>query len=404
MNNVGTVVLSAVGDIMLHGRYDDMAEMSQQDHVFSGVRSLFQSSDVVVGNMETVLISSGLPRDDKLCLKGHSSYALSIKKAGFSVLTLANNHCLDYGVDGLTETKRILEEQGLGVLGAGRSYAEAVEPLILERNGLRLGFLAFCHDSTKHSGAATSDSAGIAPLDYAKVLESIKLLKATVDHVILSLHWGLEYSHYPTPEQVGFARNAIDHGVSVVLGHHSHCVQGIETYNGGVIAYSLANFSDASVDWMGPKQHFKAELTEVDRESFVLRLELTHSEVRLIETVALWLDDDGRPVVAEQAKADKISKLLEKYSNELSSMEMESFWEKTVIESRVSGPLVGWWKDGSLWDKIKRFRPAQFVTLYLLLKTYLIIRFTSSESKWMLFNSRNDTRPMPSSKSSNTED
>jgi poly-gamma-glutamate synthesis protein (capsule biosynthesis protein) len=404
MKENGSVVLSAVGDIMLHGRYDDLVGLSRQDHVFSGVRSLFSSSDLVVGNMETVLTHNGSPRDDKLCLKGDPSYAQALEKAGINILTLANNHCLDYGIEGLTNTKQALGEQDLKVLGAGRNYEEAAEPLIVEEREIRFGFLAFCHDSTKHSGAATSNSAGIAPLDYEKALESVAQLKQTVDHVILLLHWGLEYSHYPTPEQVEFARNAIDQGASAILGHHSHCIQGIETYNGGIIAYSLANFTDASVDWQGPKQHFKADLTDVDRESFLLRLEFNRDEVRIKEKVALWLDDDGRPVVAEADKADKIVKLLGKYSTELDSMEMESFWEERVIESRVSAPLMDWWRGGSLWEKIKKFHPSQFVTLYLLLKTYLKIRFARSESKWMLFNPRNDTRPMPSSKTPNNDD
>jgi poly-gamma-glutamate synthesis protein (capsule biosynthesis protein) len=398
MTNEGCVTLAACGDILLHGRYDDIARRGEASGVLAGLTPLLVGADLVVGNMETVLAEDGAPRDDKLCLKGDPRYAAVLARAGFNILTLANNHCLDYGPEALAETRAHLERAGISVLGAGSDREEATCPLVLERNGLRIGFIAACHASTKPAPPATADRAGIAPLEAEALIAAVADLKRTVDHVIVLPHWGLEYAHHPTPEQVELARRAVEAGASAVLGHHSHAIQGIETHAGGVIAYSLANLTDAPVDWQGPKKHYEADLTDVDRESILVRLRLTREGVELIDTPPLWLDEEGRPTPAEGERAAKIARELAEYSRVLRDGDLDAFWSDTVVRSRVSGPLAAWWRSGSLWDKIKGFRPGQLVTLYLLVVTYLKIKLSRSESKWLLFNSRNDTRPMPSAR------
>lgn len=391
----GSITLAACGDILLHGHYHAIAESGGAAGVLHPLRSLLADADLVVGNLETVLAVGGTPRDDKLCLAGDPRYAQAFAAAGIDILTLANNHCLDFGPEGLAETRRYLDTAGIAALGAGSDLGEASQPLVVERNGLRVGFIAACHASTMPSAVATAHSPGVAPLEQGALLAAIAALKPAVDHVILLLHWGLEYAHYPTPEQVTLARRAVERGASAVLGHHSHSLQGIETYGGGVIAYSLANLTDADVDWQGPQRLYRAALTEVDRESVLLRLRLSRGAVEILDTIPLWLDDAGRPAPATGDRAEKIRRQLAEYSQALAGEDLATRWADTVIASRVAAPLASWWHSGGLWDKIRGFRPGQLVTLYLLLRTYLRIRFSRSESKWLLFNSRNDTRPMP---------
>lgn len=396
MEQSQSVTLAACGDIMLYGRYDKIAGEKGVGFVFSDIRRLCERCDALVGNMETVLAHGGTARDDKLCLRGVPAYAEALAEVGFNVLSLANNHIFDFGLEGWRETRQHLSEKGVATLGAGEDLEQAVRPVIVERNGLRLGFLAYCHDSTKPSNTAEPGRAGVAPLRGDDILPRLRQLKERVDHVVLLCHWGLEYSHYPTPEQVGLGRKAIDHGASVVLGHHSHALQGIEEYRNGIIAYSLGNFTDAPVHWEGPKKTYEADLSEVDRESVMLLLGFDRESVRLSEVIPLWLGEDGRPGVAEKDRAQKIRHQLEEYSWKLKAEKLERFWEAQVIETRVAGPFMSWWKSGSLLEKVGRFRPSQFITLYLLARTYLKVRFSRSESKWLLFNARNDTRPMPS--------
>ena len=391
-----TLLLAACGDIMLHARYQKLADDGRGAEVFAPLRSLAADADLFVGNLETALTRAGTPRDDKLCLRGDPAYAPILADTGLTVVGLANNHCLDYGDDALRETREHLRAAGIDATGAGDNLGQATQPIIVERNGIRLGFLAACDASTKPAPPATAAGAGIMPLDAALLLPAIDALKQRVDHVILMLHWGLEYSPMPTPEQVELAHAACDRGASIVLGHHSHCIQGIEHYKGATIAYSLANLTDDGVDWQGPKRRYQAPLTEIDRESLLLRLRIGKTEIELLDPTPLWLDDRGRPTAAGEERAEKIRRQIAALSEKLRTTEdLQAYWEDSVIEKRVAGPLLSWWRDGSLWDKVRRFRPGQIVSAWLLLRTYLQVKLSRSDSRWLLFNERNDTRPMP---------
>jgi poly-gamma-glutamate synthesis protein (capsule biosynthesis protein) len=220
--------------------------------------------------------------------------------------------------------------------------------------------------------------------------------------VVVLLHWGLEYSHLPTPEQVDLAHAAVDRGVGLIIGAHSHSLQGIEHYGEGIIVYSMANLTDAPVDWKGSKRHYRCEVQEVDREGMLLRFSADKRAIRLDEILPLWLDDQGRPTAATGDRAEKIRAAVDAYSRTIEEEDLESYWQDQVIAGRVTGPLASWWNEGSLLDKVRNFRPGQLVTAWLLLKTWVALRFSRSESRWLLFSSRNDERPMPGVKPGST--
>ncbi len=398
------IALAAVGDILLHGRYRGVAAAGGARALLAPLKRMLKDCDLAVGNLETVLTVEGTPRGDKLCLDGDPAWAAALGDSGLGVMTLANNHCLDFGPAGLADTRRCLESAGVAALGAGRDLEEAQRPWTTEIRGIRIGFIAACHVSTRPGALAGIETPGVAPLETEALMAAIERLKSQVDHVVLLLHWGLEYSHYPTPEQVALAHSAIDRGASAILGHHSHSLQGIETYRGGVIAYSLANLTDAAVDWQGPKRHYRCDLQDVDRESVLLKLRIWKHRLELAETIPLWLDDAGAPTAASGERAEKIRSALAEYSDRLAPGDLEDYWRSTVIGSRVAGPLASWWRDGSLWDKVRRFRPGQLVTAWILLATWVRLRFSRSESRWELFNTRNDTRPMPSAQRHRPDD
>jgi poly-gamma-glutamate synthesis protein (capsule biosynthesis protein) len=390
------LLLYGFGDVMLHGRYQVSADAGTAGAVFAPLAELLADADLAVGNLETPLAAAGVARDDKLCLRGDPAYARHLADAGVSVLSLANNHSMDFGAAALAETRDLLRRAGIACTGAGADIRQATRPIITERRGIRVGLLAACDPLTKPAPAATSRTAGIAPLAPADLLAAVDALRPQVDHVILMLHWGLEYSPLPTPEQVRFAEVARAHGVSVILGHHSHCIQGVEQRDGGIVAYSLGNLTDDGVDLKTPQRHYLAPLTEVDRESFLLRLALYKDRVEVLAPVPLWLDDAGRPIRASGARADKILATLAACTERLSSTgDLDAYWADSVIERRVAGPLISWWQDGNLLDKIRRFRPGQILSAWLLLTTYLKVRFSRSQERWLLYSERNDTRPMP---------
>ncbi len=130
----------------------------------------------------------------------------------------------------------------------------------------------------------------------------------------------------------------------------------------------------------------------------MLKLLVSKDRIQLVEAVPLWLDDEGRPTAAIGERAEKIRKSLADYSALLAEGDLERYWQETVISRRVAEPLASWWRDGSLWDKVRNFRPGQLVSAWLLLKTWMALRFSRSETRWQLFNPRNDKRPMPSAR------
>lgn len=389
------LTLAACGDMMLYGRYQALAEAGQADRVLEPLKVLAADADLLIANLENPLATGGEPDPDKLCLRGDPAWAPALARAGVTVVNLANNHMLDFGPAALAETRAHLAAAGIHATGAGANLAEALTPVIIERRGLRLGILGACDETTRPGAFATANTPGVAPLDPAMLSPAIEALRARVDQMVLMAHWGLEYSPLPTPEQVEFAHWAIGQGVRVLLGHHSHCIQGIETHEDGLIAYSLANVTDDAVDLRTPRRHYLAPLTDTDRESFLLRLRLTRTAVTLLDPLPLWLADDGRPGPAPEPRATRILAELTERGRLLRETDLRAHWEAEVIGRRVTGPLLSWWQDGNLWDKLRRFRPGQLVSAWLLLRTWLQVRLSRSQSRWLLYSARNDTRPMP---------
>jgi poly-gamma-glutamate synthesis protein (capsule biosynthesis protein) len=391
----GLVRLGAVGDVMLHGRYDKRARAGEAEGVFAPLAAAAAELDVLVGNLETVLAAGGAPRADKLCLRGDPAYARALAAAGFRVLSLANNHTFDYGWPAFAEMRGHLRAAGLRYAGAGADLAEARAPALVEAGGARFAFLAYCDASTGATQFAGEGTPGVAPLDRELVLADLARWREAVDHVVLLLHWGLEYVAHPTPEQVRLAEELLAAGARAVLGHHSHMLQGVQARDGRLVAYSLANLTDAAVDWQGPTRHFQAPLTDVDRESVLLRLAFTPGAVALERTVPLWLDDAGQPVPAEGERRARIQSALAERSDGLDPDALERRWQSQVVERRVLGPLQAWWEDGSLLDKLRRFNLGQIHSAYLLARTYLQVKLSRSAGRWSLVNPRNDRRPMP---------
>ena len=204
-------------------------------------KELSINGDIVVGNFEFPYSENKDPHFDTSYL-GHlapeGSLAL-MADSPVDVYSIANNHIMDWGIEGLLKTKKILQSFGAQVFGAGMNQEEASKPVIIDHEGIKIGFLAYCK---KGLFSATKSSLGAALLDKNIVCKAVRSLKASVDHVIVNLHWGTEFSDYPYPPDIEIAHNIIDVGASAVIGHHPHVVQGLEVYKDCPIFYSLGSF------------------------------------------------------------------------------------------------------------------------------------------------------------------
>lgn len=164
---------------------------------------------------------------------------MGIKYLNPSLLTLANNHILDQGEQGLYSAIKVLEEKSIDYVGAGSNLDEAVQPYILEKDGILVGFYACAeHEFT----IATKNSPGANPFDPLESLDHIKDLARRCDYIIVLYHGGKEHYRYPSPYLQKICRKIIDKGADLVVCQHSHCIGTFEEYNGGTIVYGQGNF------------------------------------------------------------------------------------------------------------------------------------------------------------------
>lgn len=241
------IVINAVGDIMLAGSGGATLQRLGCDYAFAATSPELHKGDIAVGNLEAPLARGGTEFTfKKFRFRADPQCASSLKRAGFSVLTLANNHMMDYGDAALLETLQHLGSNNILSTGAGHNLSAARHKTVFQVKGARIAFLAYSMTLPVEFFAAT-DHAGTAPGYPLYYKEDIAQAKATADYVIVSFHWGLEGSATPHQFQTAAAHAAIDAGADVVLGHHPHVLQGIERYKTGIIFYSLGNFAFGSI-------------------------------------------------------------------------------------------------------------------------------------------------------------
>jgi poly-gamma-glutamate synthesis protein (capsule biosynthesis protein) len=236
----------AVGDIMLGGKGQSRFEKEGYDFPFFATRDLFQAGDIVIGNLETALTEKGTPFPDKKYLFRNSpgKVASALKKAGFDIVTLANNHSMDYGDDGLRDTLSALNDAGIRYHGAGFNLAEARQAQVFTlENGQSAAFLAYSNTFPEEFWAG-GDNAGVAFGHEIYVRKDIaRLVEQGIDIIVVSFHWGQERQTELRAYQPLLAYAAIDAGADLVIGHHPHILQAVEKYKSGLILYSLGNYT-----------------------------------------------------------------------------------------------------------------------------------------------------------------
>ncbi len=238
------VTLYAVGDVMLGRHIAKVMSEQGADYPFGEIAPVLQSADIVFGNFEAII--SSIDRPPSFPEKPYSFHASgdaaeALKKAGFHVLSLANNHAMDYGLAALSETKKLLAAKDIATFGAGAGISDARLPAIVTKKGMRFGFLGYsiAHARSVYAG---KNRAGIAPVRIDDILADVQALRNQVDVLIVSLHWGIEYENVPGSRQREEAHRIIESGADIIVGHHPHVMQGVEVYKGKIIAYSLGNF------------------------------------------------------------------------------------------------------------------------------------------------------------------
>mgnify|MGYP000908867245 CR=1 FL=1 len=237
------VRVALVGDIMLGRKVGEYIKLEGADYPFLPVKERLLAADLVFANLEAPTCSTG---EFINLFRAHPRVVDGLKRAGIDIVSLANNHVLDYHQECLFETWELLSEAGIKQVGSGMTLKDATAGEILTVKGLKVGFLAYTETWFLYSRAGINwiagDYPGVAPLDKALICADVKRLKSQADVVIVSLHWGIEYAKKITQEEKTLALSIIEAGGDVVFGHHPHVIKPWIFYRSKPIFYSVGNF------------------------------------------------------------------------------------------------------------------------------------------------------------------
>jgi len=230
-----------VGDVMMARGVDTVCRKNGWAYPFVNVTGALHSADLVFGNLECPVSSRGGRMSRVITFRADPACLPALHNAGFNLLSVANNHAMDYGRTALADTMDGLKKVSIRPVGGGSTYDEATAGIVVESHGLRIGFLGFSAFPDV-AGAFAPDKPSLAIMGDDRLVECVRSLKKRCDVVVVSCHWGVEGRTRHIPMQARLAHAAIDAGASLVLGHHPHVPQDLERYHGGVIVYSLGNF------------------------------------------------------------------------------------------------------------------------------------------------------------------
>jgi len=255
----------AAGDVYL--------ERLDRKEPFLKVMPLLEQADIKFCNLEAPFTRGSVPLPGRrVSLRTDPRLFSVFSASGFNIVSLANNHMMDFGEKALRDTLGLLKKARIQIAGAGTEWSEIRKPGVINRKGLRIGLLAYCSILGPGTASASHQPCGVVPLriltfyhpDFQRTAEhpgtppkvftqavkddldgmrnDIKTVRSKVDVLLVSAHWGLVGKHEVLDYQREVGREAVNCGADLVLGHHGHVVQGIEVFKGKLICYGLGNF------------------------------------------------------------------------------------------------------------------------------------------------------------------
>ncbi len=295
-NGADSFTVSFVGDILLDRRYATMVHAAKMGGVLgkcidSRIVNHLKASDIFLINHEFSTGSRGAPLRNKSWTFQASASDLDIlKDMGADIVSLANNHVFDYGEEGFNDTLDNLKSVGIPYIGAGRNLDEAKRPYYFVINGCKVGIVAASRaEKVSFTPVATENTSGVmGTYDNADFLEVIRTAKANCDLLFVYVHWGTENSTVLEKAQTDGAREYIDAGADVIVGAHTHCLQGMEFYKGKPVIYSVGNF------WFNSKTLDSCVMTFTVDGDMNVTTQLLPLQQKGCETTLLTEKDDAR--------------------------------------------------------------------------------------------------------------
>jgi len=240
-----SVTIAGVGDMMIGSWGGDLIGVHGPNYPFLKVVDLVRAADVATGNLEGPHCTTGEEMTKSYTYRMPPSWLDGFRWAGFDVVSVANNHAMDFGPECFLENVAEIEERGMLVCGGGSDIADGNRPAVIERNGITIAVLGYSATFPEEAWATDQSPGTIFP-KKEHVIEAVRLAKQKHDVVVVHFHWGAQGRVDPKEYQVTLAHLVIDHGADVVFGHHAHVLLGVEAYKGKLVFYGLGNFTFAS--------------------------------------------------------------------------------------------------------------------------------------------------------------
>lgn len=306
-----TITLAFTGDVMLgRGVNQRIGELGYA-YPWGDLLPDLRAADILFCNLETTLTRHTNAVPKVFNFRADPDRARSLVAAGVDICSLANNHILDFGIEGMRETLDVLQSNDIAGVGAGSNLAAASTCVVLERDGLRIGFIAGTdNEPTWAADAETPGTHFVTVTDSAAVEQIAHNAAQQVDVLVYSTHWGPNYRQAPPRSFQRFARRMIDAGVDIVHGHSAHIFQGIEVYKDGVILYDTGDFVD----------DYRVDADLRNDRSFLYRVTLSASKVQALELIPTRIDQcqvNRAPRVDARASRSRLQKLCKPFGTQL---------------------------------------------------------------------------------------
>ena len=286
------VKISFLGDISFNDYYIDLYKKGINP--FKTLQPLLESSDFVIGNLECIAKGEQGENTLKKPRLTTSVETLNyLNTINANIVSLAQNHVFDHLEDGFLKTTSFLNENNIQFLGASLNKSAAEKPIIISKNEINIGLLNYVTQDT-NPNLPEDASVYLNYFDTDRATTEIKLLKEKTDYVILLLHWGgrVEGGLYPDWRQPKVARNLIDAGADLIIGHHSHTIQPYEVYKGKYIFYSLGNFCFSNLQFEGKVSHMpkRRRITLIpsilfNKGSYTISLNYFYNKISLFKRI-----------------------------------------------------------------------------------------------------------------------
>jgi poly-gamma-glutamate synthesis protein (capsule biosynthesis protein) len=282
------ITLLAAGDIMLdRGVEYKIKKEGNNDFRFPFLKIAddLKKADILFGNLESVISDKGRKVGSINSFRADPKAIEGLNFAGFDIVSVCNNHSLDYTNEAMEDSFKRLEEAGVEYVGGGLNEEEAFSPKVLEAKNTKIGFLAYCNLGSKlwRAGENSSGIAFVSDADLEKIKADIAEAKKQVDVLVVSFHWGDEYASIPNSSQEKWGRAIIDAGADLVIGHHPHVAQPVEKYNQGWIVYSLGNFI------------FDQWFSEETMQGLALEVKIEGKKIKEVHSKEIKMTDSFQP-------------------------------------------------------------------------------------------------------------